>query len=257
MPHSFNHLLDIMALLRDEDRGCPWDKEQTFETIAPYTIEEAYEIREAIENKDYSELKSELGDLLLHAAYHSQIAKEKGLFTIDDVLKSICEKMIRRHPHVFADLNAEDAKNVTDIWEKKKSVERGEKKRTLDDVATSLPALMRAEKLQSRAARVGFDWPNLEPVYDKIEEEIAEVKDCAPDDKEALEDEMGDLIFACVNLARKLEIDPEEALRRANKKFQCRFEAVEDGIHGQGKKLNDASLDEMENEWIKAKKNGL
>lgn len=255
-------LLRIMARLRDPDGGCPWDVEQNFSSIAPYTIEEAYEVADAIEQGDMDGLKGELGDLLLQVVFHAQMAREAGHFDYADVVHGIAEKMVVRHPHVFGDGSVADADAQTKAWEDQKAAERAEKAaaagRTpsvLDDVARGLPALMRAEKLQKRAARVGFDWPDAAPVFDKVREELDEVRDVIDDgaDPARLEDELGDLLFTCVNLARKLGTDPETALRGTIAKFERRFRAVEDMAAKDGKTLKDMDIDGLEAMWVKAK----
>ena len=252
-------LLEVMARLRDPINGCPWDIEQSFETIAPYTIEEAYEVAGAIEDRNWSALKEELGDLLFQSVYHAQMAKEAGFFSFEDVVEVVVRKMIRRHPHVFAgQAGINSAEAQTTAWEEHKRRERAGKPssgRVLDDVTKALPALLRAEKLQRRAASVGFDWDSASRVVEKIAEEAQEIVDAqregAP--KEKLEDEIGDLLFCVVNLARHLKVDPETALRATNAKFTRRFGAVEDGLAAQGRTPKDASLDEMEALWQAAK----
>lgn len=255
-------LLRIMARLRDPDSGCPWDVEQNFASIAPYTIEEAYEVADAIEQNDMESLKGELGDLLLQVVFHAQMAAEAGHFDYADVVHGISEKMVVRHPHVFGDVSVEDADAQTRAWEDQKAAERTKKAEAegrtpsvLDDVARGLPALMRAEKLQKRAARVGFDWPTAEPVFDKVREELDEVHEVieAGGDPDKLEDELGDLLFTCVNLARKLGADPETALRRTISKFERRFRAVEDMAAHDGKTMKDYDIDGLEAMWVKAK----
>jgi ATP diphosphatase len=255
-------LLWVMARLRDPDRGCPWDLEQDFASIAPYTIEEAYEVADAIARGDPEHLKSELGDLLLQVVYHAQMAEEAGLFDFDAVAAAIADKMVSRHPHVFGTTTVEDARAQSRAWEAAKAGERedraderGERHRLLDDVPLALPALARAAKLQRRAARVGFDWPEAAQVLDKIAEEIAEVWAELADQSDAarLCDEIGDLLFATVNLARHLGVDPETALRQCNAKFERRFAWVEDALRARGRRLEDASLDEMETLWQEAK----
>ncbi|MBX9726405.1 MAG: nucleoside triphosphate pyrophosphohydrolase [Rickettsiales bacterium] len=249
-------LLAIMARLRDPNGGCPWDVEQNFATIAPYTIEEAYEVAEAIARGDMNELRDELGDLLLQVVFHAQMAAEAGSFTFDDVVTSISEKMIRRHPHVFANADIKTADAQTENWEVIKAAERAGKKRerVLDDVPTALPALMRAQKLQARAARVGFDWPEVAGVIAKIREELLEVEQAMlAEDKAAVADELGDLLFAVTNLARFTGHDAETSLRGTNAKFIRRFNYVEDGITAQGKAMGDASLNEMGALWDEAK----
>jgi MazG family protein len=246
-----------MAKLRDPLRGCAWDREQTFATIAPYTIEEAYEVADAIDHGDLVALKDELGDLLFQVVFHAQMAKDQGAFAFDDVATAICDKMVRRHPHVFGDAEVRDAETQTLAWEVTKADERAAMGHdsVLDGVARALPPMTRALKLQNRAARVGFDWALPADVLDKIAEEVAEIKYeidvSAP--HERLEDEMGDVLFACVNLARKLKIDPERALKHANAKFDRRFRHVETELRAAGRRPEDASLDEMEALWVDAK----
>jgi nucleoside triphosphate diphosphatase len=237
-------LTDIMARLRDPQAGCPWDIEQTFKSIAPYTIEEAYEVADACERNDMAALKDELGDLLLQVVFHSQMAREAGAFDLNDVVATICDKMLRRHPHVFGPAGS------TPDWEGIKADERkaGDDKSALAGVALSLPALLRAEKIQKRAARTGFDWPDEQGPLDKISEEIQEVK-AATSDSERI-DEIGDLLFAVVNWSRHLKVDPEEALRGANRKFEKRFRAIE-GMGGDA--FAELSLDEKEALWVQAK----
>ncbi|HYM17363.1 MAG TPA: nucleoside triphosphate pyrophosphohydrolase [Micropepsaceae bacterium] len=252
-------LLAIMRRLRDKDGGCPWDLEQSFATIAPYTIEEAYEVASAIEAQDYAHLKDELGDLLLQVVFHAQMASEEGRFDFTEVVRAICEKMIRRHPHVFGDGSARTPSAVTERWEEIKRAEREAKpakpQGLLDDVPRALPALMRAVKLQNRAAQVGFDWPSAVTVTDKIAEESRELAEAHASGKSAkVAEEFGDLLFAMANLSRHLKVDPEEALRVANAKFVRRFKAIESSLQAQGRTLEDASLEEMEALWQEAKK---
>ena len=255
-------LLRIMAKLRDPDGGCPWDVEQDFASIAPYTIEEAYEVADAIEQGDMDALKGELGDLLLQVVFHAQMAAEAGHFDYADVVHGISEKMVVRHPHVFGDASVADADAQTKAWEDQKAAERASKAaaegRTpsvLDDVARGLPALMRAEKLQKRAARVGFDWPTTAPVFDKVREELDEVAEVIDEgsDPARLEDELGDLLFTCVNLARKLGADPETALRGTIAKFERRFRDVEARAARDGASLKDMDIDQLEALWVAAK----
>lgn len=255
-------LLRIMAKLRDPDGGCPWDVEQDFSTIAPYTIEEAYEVADAIEQGDMDALRGELGDLLLQVVFHAQMASEAGHFAYADVVQAVSEKMVVRHPHVFGDGAVADADAQTRAWEDQKAAERARKAladgrvpSVLDDVARGLPALMRAEKLQKRAARVGFDWPTPAPVFDKVREELDEVAEVieAGGDPARLEDELGDLLFTCVNLARKLGADPETALRRTITKFERRFRAVESAAAADGNSLKDMDIDQLEEMWVAAK----
>ncbi len=251
-----------MARLRDRDGGCPWDVEQTFRTIAPYTIEEAYEVAEAIERDDMAALEDELGDLLLQVVFHSRMAEEAGHFAFDGVVLGIVDKMVRRHPHVFGDKQVSGAAAQTRHWEDLKADERakaaksttsdGDGVSALDGVALGLPALLRALKLQKRAARVGFDWPGTLQVFEKCAEEIAELQQEIESngDPERLTDEVGDLLFVLVNLARHLEVDPEGALRHANTKFERRFRAVERAFDH---RLDGVSLDQMEAAWQRAK----
>ena len=251
-------LLGLMRRLRDPKTGCPWDLEQDFATIAPYTIEEAYEISAAIEAKDYASLKDELGDLLLQVVFHAQMASEKGLFDFGDVVRGLSEKMVRRHPHVFGDGTAKTAGDVTEAWDAIKARERAAKPKKdghLTDVPAALPALARAVKLQDRAAEVGFDWPSAMTVTDKIAEESRELADAAAaGSKTKMAEEFGDLLFVLANLARHLKLDPETCLRAANAKFVRRFKVIEDSLQAQGRRLEDASLDEMEALWQQAKK---
>ncbi len=254
-------LLEIMRRLRDPATGCPWDIEQDFATIAPYTIEEAYEVADAIEREAWDELKGELGDLLFQSVFHAQMAQEKGLFSFDEVADTMSDKMVARHPHVFGDENRDkSAEQQTRDWETIKAAERAARKRAgvLDDVALHLPALMRAEKLQKRAARVGFDWPEIGAVVEKIAEEaqeLAEARDTLPQEK--IEEEMGDLLFVMANLARHLKVDPEVALRNANSKFIRRFRYIEQALAERGKDTGDSDLAEMDMLWTEAKGKGL
>jgi ATP diphosphatase len=232
MPRPIDRLLTIMARLRDPERGCPWDREQDFATIAPYTIEEAYEVADAIERGDMAALKDELGDLLLQVVFHARMAEEARLFGFDEVAAAISDKMVRRHPHVFGDAEIASVAAQNEAWEAHKAAERqalGAADSVLDGVALALPALLRAAKISRRAARIGFDWPDARAVMPKIAEEVAEVEaeldgGAAP---AALEEEIGDLLFAAANLARKLDVEPETALRRATAKFERRFRRVE------------------------------
>ena len=254
-------LLAVMAWLRDRQHGCPWDIEQTFRTIAPYTIEEAYEVADAIEREDMLALKEELGDLLLQVVYHAQMAAEAKAFSFADVAATIADKMVDRHPHVFGDLKIADADAQTVSWEARKAAERAKKKGAevagaLDGVARALPALLRAEKIQKRAARVGFDWKTIDPVIDKIEEELAELRSelsAGKIDQARTTDELGDVLFAVANLARHCKVDPEAALRSTNDKFERRFRHIERRLREQGRKPSDASLEEMEALWQEAK----
>lgn len=249
-----------MSRLRDPETGCAWDIKQTFDTIAPYTIEEAYEVADAVARNDMPDLQDELGDLLLQVVFHAQIASEQNTFTFDDVARSIVDKLIRRHPHIFGDRTITDANEVKAMWEEVKASERAAKN-TNDDqsalagIAIAMPALIRAEKIQSRAARVGFDWPDVEPVWAKLNEEIGEVREAVrTDKKEAVEDEIGDLLFTVVNLARHLRVDPEAALARSNAKFVKRFRHVELLAQVEQSDVSDMSLAALDALWDKAKK---
>ena len=279
---DISRLVEIMAALRTPVTGCPWDLEQTFETIAPYTIEEAYEVADAIARGDLVDLKDELGDLLLQVVYHSRIAEERGAFALGDVVESSTRKMIRRHPHVFGDKAARDPAAVRLSWEEIKAEERAEKAQerlrmgeaaskptqkpaTLADVPVGLPALTRAIKLQDKAARVGFDWPNLRPVFEKLKEEIGELEEVAfaadprgvgagaDANKDAIKEEFGDLLFVMANIARHLKLDPEDALRGANDKFVRRFAHIEKALSERGKTPEQSSLEEMDALWDEAK----
>lgn len=255
---GIDRLTAIMAALRDPDHGCPWDIEQTFATIAPYTIEEAYEVNDAIERGDMDELKSELGDLMFQSVFHAQMAAEAGHFTFDDVVDGISDKMVERHPHVFGDQSRDkSAEQQTRDWEQVKAAERAARgeARVLDGVALGLPALMRAVKLQKRAARVGFDWPDAAHVIDKITEECAELVEARDElGPEKVHEEFGDLLFVMANLARHLGVDPEHALRDANSKFTRRFNTIEDALHVDGRRPHDSDLAEMDALWEAAKR---
>jgi len=249
-------VLDVMARLRDRERGCPWDIEQNFRTIAPYTIEEAYEVADAIERDDLKALKEELGDLLFQVAFHARMAEEQGAFDFADVAQALADKMIERHPHVFSEAgDGRTAEQQTVAWETLKAEKRAASGASLlDDVAMALPALMRAEKLTKRAARINFDWPTPDEVLEKLEEELAELHDARlREDHEALTEEMGDILFVMANLARKLRVDPEEALRRANAKFVRRFQYIERRLAEAGR-TGPQPLDEMEALWLEAKR---
>ncbi len=257
-PREVGTLLSVMARLRDPEHGCPWDVAQTFETIAPYTIEEAYEVAEAIARGDMEELRKELGDLLLQVVFHARMAEERGLFAFEDVVEAIVRKLIFRHPHVFG-APEQRGKVEEDFWEKAKESERAhdkgkEKGSSLDGIAAALPALTRAWKLQKRAAREGYDWPDAEGVVEKIAEEAAELavarQRMAPGELEA---EVGDLLFTLVNLARHLGVDAEEALRKANARFEGRFRATERTARRLGKRLRDLSAEELDALWKEAK----
>jgi nucleoside triphosphate diphosphatase len=266
---DISRLIEIMAALRDPQIGCPWDIEQDFSTIAPYTIEEAYEVADAIARHDIDDLRDELGDLLLQVVYHAQMAEEAREFAFGDVVEAITEKMIRRHPHVFGDEKARGAGMAKGMWEKIKAEEKAQKRAArlskgldpeehgkgfLDGVPVALPALTRALKLQEKAARVGFDWTDSGPILDKIEEEIGELREAmARNDPDSMKDEFGDVLFALVNLGRHLKIDSEAALAGTNEKFRSRFHHVERAVNASGGSLDASTLDEMEELWQQAK----
>ena len=252
-----DRLLAIMARLRDRDTGCPWDIEQDFASIAAYTIEEAYEVADAIERKNMADLKDELGDLLLQVVFHAQMASEADQFDFDDVARAINDKMVRRHPHVFGDAVERDSDTQTIAWEAQKAHERATGSKgdgILADIPIALPAVKRAQKLQKRAARVGFDWPDVEQVFDKLAEELDEVRDAIRlKDADEIAEEIGDLMFVCTNLGRKLNVDVEEATRSANAKFERRFGHIERRLAALGRRPEDATLEEMEALWVEAK----
>jgi len=265
-PRDIATLLTVMARLRDPDGGCPWDLEQNFATIAPYTIEEAYEVADAIDRGDLADLKDELGDLLLQVVFHAQMASEQGAFAFGDVVAAICDKMVRRHPHVFADASVEDADAQTVAWEEQKRREREagghEDTSALAGIARGLPEWQRATKLQKRAARVGFDWPDVTPVFAKLHEELDEVRvemsalEANPDDaaaRDRLEDEIGDVLFVCANLARHAQVDVGAAMRRANLKFERRFRAMEAMAQADGTCLAELPLEAQDRLWNHAK----
>lgn len=252
--YVIDDLLGIMARLRDPESGCPWDLKQDFSTIAPFTIEEAYEVADAIARNDMHELREELGDLLFQVAFYTQMGREQGDFDFDDVVAGICEKMLRRHPHVFDNAEFENDEALHDAWEAEKKRERADKGKdesVLDGVALTLPALTRAQKLQRRAARVGFDWPDIEGVYDKCDEEMQELREAT--EPGHIAEEIGDLLFSIVNLARHYDVEPEEALRQANRKFETRFRQVEQATEAKGKRMQDCSLEELDAAWDYAK----
>jgi ATP diphosphatase len=259
---DISRLIEIMAALRDPATGCPWDQKQSFATIASYTIEEAYEVADAIARGNLPDLKDELGDLLLQVVYHARMAQEQGAFAFGDVVEAVTSKMIRRHPHVFG-TEAERAAGVTaGFWDRAKDAEKADKPRgVLDDVPTALPALTRAIKLQNKAAKVGFDWPSLAPVFEKLNEEIAELEAAIVESKDkpdraAIEEEFGDLLFVVANVARHLKLDPEAALRAANEKFSRRFRYIEAQLAARGSSPAQSDLAEMDALWDEAKANG-
>lgn len=256
---GIDRLREVMRRLRDPERGCPWDKEQTFATIAPYTIEEAYEVADAIRREAWDELRSELGDLLLQVVYHARMAEEAGLFDFEEVAHGIADKMIRRHPHVFGDALVESAAAQRRAWEEVKAAERAGRAADLSvlaDLPSALPALMRAQKLQARAARIGFDWSEPAPILAKIEEELGELGAAiaAEEGSDRRAEELGDLLFAVVNLARRLEIDAEEALRAANAKFERRFRAVEERARATGRDPASLGLEVLDALWEEVKR---
>lgn len=260
MASALDRLLEIMARLRDPENGCPWDRAQNFSTISPYTIEEAYEVADAIARDDMTALKDELGDLLFQVVFHARMAEEQNLFAFEDVAAAIADKMERRHPHVFGSVQIDSVAAQDKAWEEHKAAERrdraqasGAAESVLDGVALALPALLRADKVQKRAARIGFDWPDARPVFEKLNEEIAELETELekPADRRALEDEMGDILFAAANLARKLDIDPEAALRHATAKFERRFRRVE-ALAAERALTSD--LDSLEALWHQVKR---
>jgi ATP diphosphatase len=266
---DITRLLEIMAALRAPGTGCPWDIEQDFASITPYTVEEAYEVVDAIERGDLADLRDELGDLLLQVVFHARMAEEQGAFAFGDVVEAITKKLIRRHPHVFASTRNLSPEEVKNLWDSIKAEEKAERKAErarmglspeahevgfLGGIPTALPALTRAQKLTAKAAKVGFDWPEATQVIDKIHEELDEVKEAtSSNNRDKIEDEIGDLLFSVTNLARHFGIDPERALRRTNAKFERRFRAVEQGLGEQDRSLDEASLEEMERLWVAAK----
>lgn len=262
-PSPLYRLLEIMARLRDRETGCPWDIEQSFETIAPCTIEEAYEVADAIERKDMASLREELGDLLLQVVFHAQMAQEKSLFNFDEVAQSLCDKLIFRHPHVFGEREAASAGEVLNIWEEMKTKEKEIRDMksgailpsVLDDIPLNLPALARAQKISKRAAKAGFEWSQTENVLDKVLEEVEEMREAIRSgDTRHMEEELGDVFFVFVNLGRKLGIDCEDAMRKANYKFERRFRGMENDIHQKNEEMKTLSADAWEAHW-QAQKN--
>ena len=275
---AIDRLIAIMTMLRDKQHGCPWDLEQTIKSLLPYTLEEVYEVADAIENNDLVELEDELGDLLFQVIFYAQIAKEQGAFDFQDIATAITDKLVRRHPHVFPDGDVEkfgiqqdiSAQQVVVNWEAIKELEREEKRKKggkqavqgvesiLDDVPRALPAMERARKLQKRAAQVGFDWAEIAPVLEKLKEEVAEFEEAlASGDLERMSDELGDVLFTTINLARHSKIEPEVALRSTNQRFETRFKWIEAALSQQGKAFKDANLEELDALWDQAKKTGL
>lgn len=251
---QIDRLLKIMKSLRDPERGCPWDKAQTFQTIAPYTIEEAYEVADAIKKNDHELLKEELGDLLLQIVFYAQMSEELGGFTFEDIAGSISDKMVKRHRQILENNKKISLSQQMLNWENQKALERNSNNKetgALEGVALALPALMRAQKLQNRAARVGFDWKNIEPVFEKVSEELNEVKGALtnPKNLDHIAEEIGDLLFSCVNLARHIKVDAEQALKTGNEKFERRFTGVEIALHAEGKLFEECSLEELEKYW--------
>lgn len=276
MSYTVDDLKTLMARLRDPETGCPWDTKQTFRTIVPHTLEEAHEVADTIEREDYGHLKEELGDLLFQVIFYAQMGQEQDLFGFDDVVDTLVRKLLRRHPHVFPEGTLEsriDPDNrptddwIAASWERIKAEERAEKGESanrepssrLEDIPASLPALARADKLQRRAARYGFDWPDIAPVFDKLEEEIGELREAwenarqDPAAQDAVEDELGDLMFVCVNLARFMKVNPDQALRRTNRKFEARFRAIEQVLAEQGRVMEDESLEALDAIWNSVK----
>ena len=276
MSYSIDDLKTLMARLREPDTGCPWDTKQTFASIVPHTIEEAYEVADAIEQGDYPHVKDELGDLLFQVMFYARMGQEEGHFDFDGIVDNLVRKLIRRHPHVFPEGTLEsriDPDNrpteawIKESWERIKAEERAQKPAPdadalvsrLDGIARTLPAMARAEKLQRRAARHGFDWPDIGPVFDKLHEEIDELKEAwqAAEDgtgeRDAVEDELGDLLFVCVNLARFMKVNPEQALKRTNRKFEMRFRAIEEILAAEGRDMDEESLEALDAIWQRVK----
>lgn len=253
--HTLNDLITVMRALRTPETGCPWDLEQDFKSIAPYTLEEAYEVADAIDRGDMNDLREELGDLLFQSVYHAQLAAEQGSFDLHDVIHDVTEKMISRHPHVFGDTEANSAEDVNAIWDQRKAAEKNGNTSALDGVTAALPALLKAQKLQKKAAKVGFEWSDAACVLDKLEEEIAEMRAAiANNDLKNQEEELGDILFLLANYGRMLDINAEESLRQCNTKFERRFRGLENDLKAKGKALPECSLEEMTESWIAQKK---
>ncbi len=252
--YLFTDLIDVMARLRDPKNGCPWDLKQNYKTIIPHTLEEAYEVADAVDRGDMDNLREELGDLLFQSIYHAQMASEEGHFDINDVINGVTEKMISRHPHVFGNDQAASADDVEKIWEMRKSAEKGTNISALDGVTSSLPSLLKAQKLQKKAAKVGFEWDNITYVLDKLGEEIQEMREAiANNDLENQAEELGDILFLLANYGRMLGINSEEALRQCNNKFESRFRGLESDLKGKGINISEASLQQMEKAWNEQK----
>lgn len=252
--YTIDDLIEVMAALRDPDEGCPWDLEQDFKSIAPYTLEEAYEVADAIDRGDMEDLREELGDLLFQPVYHAQMASEDGAFDLHDVIHDVTAKMISRHPHVFGDIDANSAADVNEIWDKQKKAEKNPSDSALDGVTAALPALLKAQKLQKKAGKVGFEWTELEDVFAKLDEELGELKEaCAKKDEDHIFEELGDVLFVMANVGRVLGLNAEESLRQCNTKFEMRFKGMEEDLKSAGQSFNDLTLDEMLTLWSKQK----
>lgn len=252
--HPIEDLMELMRRLRDPEGGCPWDLKQDFRSIAPYTIEEAYEVMDAIERDDMDDLREELGDLILQPVYHAQMAAEQGLFTLDDVIRDVTEKMRSRHPHVFGNVSADSPEDVNAIWDDKKKAEKPEQKSAIDGVALALPALMQSQKILRKAMKAGFEWPSVDHVYSKIDEEIVEFKEAVQSgDKTHMCEELGDILINVVILAQMHGFNAEESLRKANDKFKRRFKGLENVLKAQGIDIDDATLDQMKAAWVEQK----
>ncbi|HHJ39556.1 MAG: nucleoside triphosphate hydrolase [Methylothermaceae bacteria B42] len=260
---AIEHLLEIMARLRDPETGCPWDRKQTFQSLIPHTLEEAYEVADAIERGDYDDLCDELGDLLLQVVFYARIAQEQGLFDFAQIVNRLCDKLVRRHPHVFSGVQFASEKERRQAWEASKRAEREAKGKTeedpslLADIPATLPALLQAEKIQNRAARHGFDWPEVNPVFSKVEEELAELREAVTEgDDQHIQEEVGDLLFVVVNLARHLGVHPETALRESNRKFGRRFRFMEQRLAKSGQTMAETPLADLDALWDEAKQSG-